>query len=258
MKRAACQWSLTLHLAFTVALLTGCASLTHEAGTPYGGAYCTQRGGDPEPACYPSEAERSAAWHQRETEGRQAWAAEHPEEAQTEADERARIASDFQARQRIQAQAEADQAAARVQDARDRADARATENEARAAEATRLELARQRTAEPAYAVPALSALLCQQQDREASFRRDLQREARITAISGVIDRKSRSSLAAGVVDAQDRTAALRQRLRAVGGQPLPCAAVAPLLACRTGDEMACRAEPRARDKVDVLRQIETE
>jgi hypothetical protein len=262
MKRPGCHQSQTFRSALAsllALLLTGCASLTHEPGTPYGGAYCTQRGGDPEPACYPSEADRSAAWHQREAEGRKAWAAEHPAEARAEAAERAHLASDFQARQRAEVQVTADLAAARVQEADDREAARAAEDQARQAEAARLELACQRTADPTYAIPALSALLCQQQAREAEFRADLQREARITAISGVVDKRSRSSLAAGVVDAQDRSGRLRQRLRAVGvTQPLPCAAIATLLACRAGDELACRSDPSARGVVDVLQQIERE
>jgi hypothetical protein len=217
-------------------LLTGCAALSHEPGTPDGGAYCTQRGGDPEAACYPSEAERAAAWRQREAEGRLAWAAEHPEEARGLAAERARIASDFATQQRAQADAASAEAAARVQEADDRAAARAAEDQAREAAAARLELARQRTSDPAYAGPALSALLCQQ----------------------LIDKRSRSSLAAGVVDAQDRAARLRERLRAVGvGQPLPCAAVAPLLACRARKE-TCGSDPSARDAADVMRQIEGE
>lgn len=255
MKSTPCHWSLRLRLAAALALLPGCAALTHEPGTPYGGAYCTQRGGDPEPACYPSEAERAAAWREREAEGRLAWAAAHPEETKALAEERARATSDFEARQRAQAQEADGLAAARVQDDSDRAAARAAEAAAREAEAARLELARQRTTDPAYAIPALSALICQQQAREAEFRADLKREARISAISGVIDKRSRSSLAAGVVDAQDRAAKLRQRLHAVGAAPLPCVAVAPLLACRVREE-ACRSDPSARDQVDVLREIE--
>lgn len=245
---------LTRWLALAL-LLPACASLTQEPGTPYGGAYCTQRGGDPEAACYPSEAERAAAWRQREAEGRLAWAAAHPEEARALAAERARIAADFEAQQRAQAQAETDQATARVREAEDRAAARAADQQTREDAAARLELARQRTADPTYAGPALSALLCQQQAREAEFRADLKRETRISAISGVIDKRSRSSLAAGVVDAEDRSARLQERLRAVGAATLPCAAVAPLLACRAGNELACR-EPGARDQVDVLREIE--
>jgi colicin import membrane protein len=239
-----------------VLLLPSCAALSHEPGTPYGGAYCSQRGGDPEPACYPSEAERAAAWRQREAEGRRAWAAEHPAEARAAAEERARATTDFDAGQRDQAREAADLAAARVQADHDRAAARAAAAAARDAEASRLDLARQRTADPAFAVPALSALLCRQKAREAEFRSDLQREARITTISGVVNKAARSSLAAGVVDAQDRAAKLRQRLRAVGNaQPLPCAAVAPLLVCRAHEE-ACRADTSTRDVLDVMREIE--
>jgi hypothetical protein len=258
MNRSACQWSLTLHhaLPLAIALLTGCAALSHEPGTPYGGAYCNQRGGDPEPACYPSEAERAAAWRLRETEGRRAWAAEYPQEAREMAEERARADLDFEASKLAQAQEAADLAAARVQADQDRAAARAADAAARDAEAARLELARQRVAEPAYAVPALSALLCREKVREAEFRADLQREARITTISGVVNKGARSSLAVGVVDAQDRAARLRGQLRAVGAsQPLPCAAVAPLLACRAREE-ACRSDPSARDQTDVLLEIE--
>lgn len=148
MKSSPCHWSLRLHLGAALALLAGCASLTHEPGTPYGGAYCTQRGGDPEPACYPSEAERAAAWREREAEGRRAWAAARPEEAKALAEERARATSDFEARQRAQAQEADDLAAARVQADDDRAAARAAEATAREAEAARLELARQRAADP--------------------------------------------------------------------------------------------------------------
>lgn len=51
---------------------------------------------------------------------------------------------------------------------------------------------------------------------------------------------------------------LRAMLAVGAAQPLPCAAVASLLACRAGDEMACRSEPVARDSVDVLREVERE
>lgn len=243
-------------LVIFLPIFTGCAALSHEPGTPYGGAYCTQRGGDPEPTCYPSEAERAAAWREREAEGRRAWAAEHPAEARAEAEERARIARDFEAGQRAQAQEEAAHVAARAQEADDRAAARAAGATAREAEAHRLELARQRTTDPAFAVPALSALLCRQKAREAEFRAELQREARITTISGVVNKGARSSLAAGVVDAQDRAARLRLRFRAVGAaRSLPCATAAPLLACHAREE-ACGSDASARDVADVMREIE--
>jgi hypothetical protein len=78
-------------LALLAMLLPGCAALSREPGSPYGGAYCTQRGGDPEPACYPTETERSAAWHQREAEGRKAWDTEHPAEVQARETERRQL-----------------------------------------------------------------------------------------------------------------------------------------------------------------------
>lgn len=240
-------------------LLSGCASLTHEPGTPSGGPYCIQRGGDPEPACYPTEAARSEAWHRREAEARQAWTAEHPKESRAIAAEQAQARDDFEARQRRQREESDADAAARATVEEERTAERAADAEARQAEAIRIDLARQRTADPAYAVPALSALLCREQARETEFRDDLQRQARIQAISGVVAKRERSSLAAGLVDAQDRAYRLRTRLRTIGGgSSLPCASVAPLLACRAGDEFACRSEPSARDKVDVLREFERE
>lgn len=98
-------------------------------------------------------------------------------------------------------------------------------------------------ADKAYAVPAISAIMCSIQDELAGLRADLAREQRVTATSGVTNLSARDEIGREIVDSQDELAGWRAALQRFGAAQLPCKAVAGIVACRNSLE-SCDEQSR--------------
>jgi hypothetical protein len=86
--------------------------------------------------------------------------------------------------------------------------------------------------DPAYAVPAISAIMCSIQDEMAGLKADLAHEKRVTAASGVVNLGARDAAGNDLVSDQEELTTWRAALKRYGAAPLPCAEVASIVACR--------------------------
>lgn len=127
---------------------------------------------------------------------------------------------------------------------------RAADLAAREERAARKRRAADRVSDKVYAVPVVSALLCEREEALVELRDAMRREERVTAIGGVRDLRERRELAEGVELNTQETAALKRVLQKMGAARLACGAVERLRACRA-DEKTCDTETR--DVADVWR-----
>lgn len=237
------QW-----LVVAVVLVAGCAELlpSTESGTPGGGPYCNRIPGDDKQACYPTEAERAAAWHAFQEPARAAAEREaHARRKAEEADRIERIKLNEEERKKDELAAAAERKAHA-----DAWAARTAERE-RVKEAERAEIHR-KAADPAIAGPAISALMCELEEALAALQRDLERERRVTAVAGVADLRSRREIATGMIENKDELAGWKESLVKLGVPRTPCKDVAGIQACRQNNMACAGANP------DVIAVLERE
>lgn len=109
----------------------------------------------------------------------------------------------------------------------------------RQALAERVSLAAARASDPVYAVPALSAMICEREALIASLGTEARREARLSAAAGATRPKVRFEIAEAADDAKVEVGKLKAALARLGGTRVACSA--PLA-------------PDAADVVQVLRR----
>jgi hypothetical protein len=241
-----------LSAAFFVAVLgLGCAELlpSTDPGTTGGGKYCNQLPHE-EPACYPTEAERAAAWKQLQEARRPPGEAE-AEQAQKDAALAAGLAA-IAERDRVRAeerQREEDQKQARAAEREREAQERAAKEQAE--QARRAEVARMAT-EKAYAVPAISAIMCSIDDEVADLRQQLDREKRVAALGGATSLGDRHRISSDIVDDTDELKVWGASLKRFGATRLPCKDVAGIAKCRENEQKDC--DPAHRDAAAVWAQ----
>lgn len=199
--------------------LAGCgALLPGPAGSPEGGDYCIEKVGRPK-ACYQTPDERSRA--------------------QDDAD-RAEVAAQLEKDHREQdarwARAQAEQKAQAESRFAEKMDALAERNAAKQsfadAEAAQRAEIHQRASDRAYAVPAISAIMCSIQDEIVGLKADLAHEKRVTAIGGVVNLSARDEAANDIVDDTDELKTWGQALKRFGATQQACKEVAAIVACR--------------------------
>ncbi len=194
------------------------------AGSPSGGSYCFQEPGKTD-ACYPSESERAAGQSARQ----EAIRADETRKAQAAA---ALPAGEEPGLQRA-ARLERERRQAEVAE-RDRvfAERHAAEDAKKQADSERAAELHTKAQDPAYAVPAISAIMCSIQDEITGLRADLAHEKRVTAIGGVVNLSARDEAANDIVDDTDELKTWGQALKRFSATQLPCKQVAPIVACR--------------------------
>lgn len=190
-------------------------------GTPEGGEYCFGPKTGLE-HCYPTVAERASARAQREQEER----ALAEERIKAE-----RVKEDAARAEYIRKEQEAADAKTRERDAvlAERNRKRDAEKAAEVAHAAKIH---EMALDKAYAVPAISAIICSIQDELKELKADLTREKRVTAVGGVVNLSARDEVANGIVSDTDELAEWRKALKRYGAKELPCKDVAPIVACR--------------------------
>jgi hypothetical protein len=100
---------------------------------------------------------------------------------------------------------------------------RQAEQQKREDEKNRREQLRQLATQKDYAVPIMSAMLCQHQEQIASYNEDMKREQRLEASSGVRNLTARREIAEGVDDAKLAMKELKGLLRSrFGASPESC------------------------------------
>ncbi len=103
------------------------------------------------------------------------------------------------------------------------------------ADERRMEI-RGKAADPQYAVPVISAIICDEQALIRSYKEDLARENAVTRSSGVTDLGNRRAIGEGMQSAKERIAewkaALRKNHRAA---PKACSDVESVVACKRRD-----------------------
>jgi hypothetical protein len=194
------------------------------AGSPSGGPYCFQEPGKPD-ACYQSESERAAGQSQRQ----EALRAE--ETRKGEASRAPIFSAESPQGKRYREEAEA-KAAAVVERDRVFAERHAAEDAKRQADAARAAELHAKARDPAYAVPAISAIMCSIQDEIVGLKADLAHEKRVTAVGGVVNLSARDEAANDIVDDTDELKTWGQALKRFGATQLPCKEVASIVACR--------------------------
>ncbi len=206
--------------------IAGCASMEPRP-------YCSP--GPDGRICFQTEAERSADWERKHPPPQLAPRVAVEVAARQEAaaaDERAEKAARDEHEAALQRHYEAEQA--RQQAARER--------EARAAD---------HASQARWAVPVVSALICQRREALEGLKGDAAREARLTVGSGVKDLRALREIATGRDDNQQAIKALNAALERFGVAPVACAGVAELETCRLQGD-AC-PEGETRDAADVWR-----
>ncbi|HTA90328.1 MAG TPA: hypothetical protein VK745_12150 [Polyangiaceae bacterium] len=91
----------------------------------------------------------------------------------------------------------------------------------------------------AYAVPAISAIMCSIDDELADLREQLAREKRVSVIGGVTSLGDRHEISSNIVDDTDELAVWRASLKRFASGRLPCKDVAPIARCRKSDLTDC-------------------
>jgi len=219
-------WTQALVTALGVAFGACSITQTGPAGSPSGGPYCFQEPGKPD-ACYPTQAERFTAQSQRN----KAINDEQREKAEAE-DVKAANGGEVNGLVRADNERRAERVAAdkhRDEVFAERAAQRQRDDDANAARAAELKLM---AADKAYAVPAISAIMCSIQDEIAALKADLAHEKRVTAIGGVVNLSARDEAANDIVDDTDELKTWGQALKRFSATQLPCKQVAPIVACR--------------------------
>lgn len=222
--------ALFAHLVASACVMLSCAELlpSTEPGTPGGGAYCNQAQPGAGAKCYPTEAQREAAYHAEQ------------DEKDRPAREAAVIAATAQEAGRQKAlraeeqQKASDEAAARQE--------RERKTAAFVAERDRKEAAREAAAravhnmalDKEYAGPAISAIMCSIDSEIIKLKADLAHEKRVTATGGVINLKARNDIASDLVDDSDELEGWRKALVRVGASRLPCKSVVGVEECHHG------------------------
>lgn len=217
-----------------VVVLGGCAGLfpSAEPGTPGGGPYCSVMP-DREKACYPTEAERASAYHafeeERDRPAREAARADY------ERQEAARKAEwqrekEQKLRQEVEAQAARD---AKREEVRARIEA---EDRQKAEAAAQLHA---KALDKAYAVPAISAIMCSIDADVVDLREQLAREKRVAAIGGATNLVDRHRISSEIVDASDELKGWGASLKRFNAARLPCKQVAGIERCRESGLREC-------------------
>lgn len=105
------------------------------------------------------------------------------------------------------------------------------------------------SAEKTYAVPAISALICEHEQSLAARHADLRREQKIETIGGVSNYRDRRLIAEGIQSDREAIAQWQAYLREqYKAERKPCGALQAILACRA-DASAC--DGPGRDQADV-------
>jgi len=207
--------------------LTGCAEIFPPStpGTPGGGPFCSRLPSG-ESACYPTEAERAAAWaNLQEEQGRPAREAARAAAAEDDARSRAEF-------ERMQEARAADAERARVEQA-DHAKAWVAARDAKDQEKAAVEAqVHAKALDQTYAVPAISAIMCSIDDEVRGLKKDLEREKRVTAVGGVTNLRARNEIASDLVDDADELKGWQASLTRYGGQRMSCKEVAAIEPCR--------------------------
>ena len=215
----------TRDVAFLVWPLMGCAALQlGPAGSPSGGPYCFQGPGKPE-ACYQSESERATAQSRRQSD------IEDEAKRKREA-ELAAHAGEESPQQRAWREQEEANVAEHAERDRVFADRHVAEDARRAADASRTAELHAMAQDPAYAVPAISAIMCSIQEEIVGLKADLAHEKRVTAVGGVVNLSARDEAANDLVNDTDELSTWKAALKRYGATQLPCKDVAPIVACR--------------------------
>jgi hypothetical protein len=93
-------------------------------------------------------------------------------------------------------------------------------------------------ADPAVAIPVVSAMICDLQDSNAERATDMQREKRLTAASGVVNLRERMGIAESAEAGREEIKKLDAVLSGFGANRVSCAALVPLFDCYNSDN-AC-------------------
>jgi len=174
--------------------------------------------GDGTKQCFATKQEREEFFAQRQRDAEAAEQAKEQERQREQLEAVAAIRDNALERERQEKQAREDRdaklAAMQEEDQRKRDEEKAHREKLR-------ELATQKE----YAVPILSAMICDEQDQIASYNEDLKREQRIESSSGVRNLHARREIAEGVDDSKIAIKELKELLRArFNAAPEPCAA----------------------------------
>lgn len=219
----------------------GCAALlpSTDPGTPGGGKYCNRIPHEDELQCYPTERERAAAFHgQAAPASPEQLAAQRTRLAEVAA-QLAEVAAQQERLDQVrvaEAQRREDEKASREADRERREQERAQKDQAdkdRGAEVARM------AADKAYAVPAISAIICTIQDEMADDRASLDREKRVAAIGGATDLHARHELSSELVEDADELKVWRAALRRFGGSLVPCKDLVGVIKCRNSAVRDC-------------------